>query len=135
MKHVILLGIIIISSLNNEPQEEKMFCFASVKDLNELYILSEIYEITNLKTEADLNSFKVINTNSFLKLILSMGHTLPTNINSNGLTNRIVVSKDWEEINKLYSNTKKNSNGKFIIIDKETYSVTYPSNRGVLIRD
>lgn len=136
MKSLILISLLFSLSILTVSQEDsKMFCFASVKDLNGVTIISEIYEISTLEKEEDRISFKIINTNSFYKIITSMGHQFAVNTKSKGVNNMMIISKDWQEITGLYDDIKKKSNGKLIVIEKETFSIQYPSKKEILIRE
>ena len=136
MKSIIIVSLLFFSSLPSISQEDsEMFCFASIIDLNGVTLISEIYVISSLEKEADKNSFKLINSNSFQKVIISMGHQFSVNKKTKGVNNLMIISKDWKEITRFYDDIKMKSNGKIIVIDKEAFSIQYPSKKEVLIRE
>jgi hypothetical protein len=136
MKSLILICWLLSFNITLVAQEENnMFCFASALDLNGVTLISEIYEISTLEKEEDRNSFKIKNTNSFFKIIISMGHEFAVNTKTKGIINMMIISKDWQEITRLYDDIKKKSNGKLIVIDRENFSILYPEKKEILIRE
>ncbi len=136
MKLLILIALGLFSSFQISEQEEiKMYCFASVTDINGLTIMSEIHEVSAISAPNKFTSFKIVNTTSFIKVIGYMGHKLAYNNKTSGVSNLITISNDWEEINRLYDEIKSLSNGKLIVIDRERFSILSANRKEVLIRE
>ncbi len=132
MKPLVLTFLILIS---NYQKEDMMFCFAFTKDLNGVTIISEIHEFPTIKNSDELNAFKIINSKSFYKIIMSLGYQLPYKKDLMGVSNIIIIRKEWNALGNLYDEIKQKSNEKIVIIGKEYFSIISIDKREKIIRE
>ena len=119
----------------NQQEKSTIYSFAIITDLEGVTIASEIFENQLTKEENTLNSFKLSNTNEYYKLLVSKGYKLPPYTKNNAVVNLIELEDNWDVIVKKYESFRKNSLNKFIVIDRDLFSIKEAANREVLIRE